>query len=94
MIDSTMFGDFESNFDFGIDFGIDFGNEVMSSALNVPDTSIDREIVSFLVNSKSRSTVYANTSGYKRLQTFMIEQDPNGKREFFDLPISELDQLI
>ena len=65
MIDSTMFGDFGSNFD----FVIDFGTEGMSSTLQ--NVSIDREIDSCLINSKSRSTIYANTSGYKRLQRFM-----------------------
>ena len=54
----------------------------------------DEDIHDFVVNQKAKATVYKDTSGAKRLQTFLKERNPTEERMFYELPKADLDHLM
>ena len=80
-MNDSFFDGMDSNFDFGVDFlssSIDDLLEGTSSNTTAAATVvIDDEINNFLIiDNKSKSTIYKDTSDCKCLQHFMQELNP------------------
>ena len=61
-MNDSFFDGLEANFDFGIDFLSSSMNDGLSQAAPQPVTTINDEIANFLIDNKSKSTVYKETS--------------------------------
>ena len=86
--------------DISFDFGICFASSPVKSSTNentdltTNDLDVDFEINGFLVNSKSKSTVYSTNNACNRLQVFMKELNLADNRNFYELSNEELDKLM
>ena len=88
------------NLDVSFDFGICITPSPVQSSSNKEECStkaaveIDSDIDEFIANSKSKSTTYSTNSACNRLQTFMKKINPSDTRNFYELSINELDQMM
>ena len=76
---------------------INIPNSLLSMGETLPANTIslsDNDIHDFVVHQKAKSTTYKDTSGTKRLQTFLRDVNPQETRMFYELSAEELDKLM
>ena len=93
-MNDSFFDELEANFDFRIAVLSSSTNDGLCQAAPPPVTTIDDEITNFLIDNKSKSTVYKDISACKRLRLRMEEIQPVDKRDFTELTKTELEEIM
>ena len=86
-MNDSFFDGMDSNFDSCVDFLSPSTDDLLegtsSTTAAAANVVIDDEINNFLIDIKSISTIYKDTSACKRLQHFMKELNPTEQRNIF-----------